>query len=72
QNRKDSDTRGMDRIVRIFQDSQDLTLVGNPVHPEKSCSSCLFFTVRMLPGTIQGSRTFSEAFAITHGDARKQ
>ena len=48
QNRKDSDTTGMDRIDRIFQDSQDLTLVGNPVHPEKSCSSCLFFTVRML------------------------
>jgi hypothetical protein len=30
---------------RIFQDSQGPALVGNPVDPEKSCSSCPFFSI---------------------------
>jgi hypothetical protein len=29
----------------IYQDSQDAALAGNPVDPEKFCSSCPFFAV---------------------------
>ena len=37
----------------IFQDSQDSAMMGNPVHPEKSCSSCPFFAVRLRASDLQ-------------------
>ncbi|MDX2033304.1 MAG: hypothetical protein SF339_21700, partial [Blastocatellia bacterium] len=48
----------MDRIDGIFQDSQDSALANHPVNPEKSCSSCLFFAVRMFPDGLYTNDKF--------------